>query len=233
MNIAIADRDLTEARSMAAVLTQAGHSCQAFSSSRSLVRQMQQTCFDMAVLDWGLEGNEVLRWIRSCSPSCLPVLCTADEWAPADVVLALNAGAQGHALRPVHRELLLAHADNLLRSPWSAVSAPVEGFGDYVFDTRVRTVTLRGQPVALTYKEFHVALTLFRNLGQPLSHLELFESVWNRLPGTCNSRTLATHVSLVRSKLGLHPDNGFLLTSVYSFGYRLDRVGPQQAAPAG
>ena len=73
----------------------------------------------------------------------------------------------------------------------------------------------------MTAKEFALALMLFRNLNRPLSRGHLTDTFWGHTAAV-QSRTLDTHISALRSKLGLRPERGFILSSVYSFGYRLD-----------
>jgi len=76
----------------------------------------------------------------------------------------------------------------------------------------------------VTHKEFALALLFFRNMGRPLSRAYIHEAVWQRdtaLP----SRTMDTHVSRVRNKLQLKPEHGYRLVPVYSYGYRLEKLG--------
>ncbi len=83
--------------------------------------------------------------------------------------------------------------------------------------------------VATTAKEFHLALLLFRNIHRSLSRAHILEAVWGRNPDL-PTRTLDAHISLVRGKLGLRPENGLRLSSVYSFGYRLESLGEGEIA---
>jgi DNA-binding response OmpR family regulator len=84
-------------------------------------------------------------------------------------------------------------------------------------------VVVRGHPVQLTAKEFALARLLVDNIGQALSRDTIMGQVWGRsdLPG---SRTLDAHVAQVRKRLSLRPEDGWRLSSVYGFGYRLDRI---------
>jgi DNA-binding response OmpR family regulator len=75
----------------------------------------------------------------------------------------------------------------------------------------------------------HRAMALFRNLARPLSRGYIMEAVWGQGPDMI-SRTLDAHISQIRNRLGLRPENGLRLSSVYSFGYRLEQVEQPQVA---
>jgi DNA-binding winged helix-turn-helix (wHTH) protein len=88
-----------------------------------------------------------------------------------------------------------------------------------------RQLEVDGRPLVLTQKEFDLALTLFRNMGRVLSRQHLLEAIWgsnNSMETALMSRTLDTHVSRVRTLLGLRADNGYRLSAIYGQGYRLD-----------
>jgi DNA-binding response OmpR family regulator len=99
----------------------------------------------------------------------------------------------------------------------------VEQFGAHVFDPLTSTVRINGDRVALTAKEFGLALLFFRHLDRPLSREFIMNSVWGRMPVE-GSRTLDAHVSQIRRRLRLIPRQGFRLASVYGYGYRLERT---------
>ena len=89
-------------------------------------------------------------------------------------------------------------------------------------------------PVALKlgYHFSALAAFLFRNLGRLLSRGHLLEAVWGRNPDLA-TRTVDTHISRVRSKLNLRPENGFRLTPTYNFGYRLEKIDPSESPAIG
>jgi len=68
-------------------------------------------------------------------------------------------------------------------------------------------ISLNGKPLAVTQKEFALALLLFNNLGRPLSRAFLQETIWGR-EDEIPSRTMDTHISRVRNKLQLRPETG-------------------------
>ena len=87
----------------------------------------------------------------------------------------------------------------------------------------VLAAMIGGTTVTLTRKGFELASLLFRHLDQPLPRAYILETIWKRsvdMP----SRTMDTHVSMLRSKLGLRPEIGYRLMPVCGFGYQLERI---------
>jgi two-component system, OmpR family, response regulator RegX3 len=74
----------------------------------------------------------------------------------------------------------------------------------------------------MTSKDFDLAVLFFKNLGRLLPRSYIAQTVW-RENAPISSRTIDTHVSRIRAKLGLVPEYGWELKSVYGHGYRLER----------
>jgi DNA-binding response OmpR family regulator len=192
-----------------------------------MLNQMRRESFDMLIIDWqvpDLSGPEVLKWAREKLPPGLPVLFMTSRSGEDDIVAGLAAGADDYMIKPLRRGELLARVQALLRRAYPTQNMVEQiQFGTYVFETRTGRVSNNGSAIDVTQKEFELALLFFRNLGRPLSRAYILEAVWSRdveLP----SRTMDTHVSRVRSKLQLRPENGFRLAPVYSYGYRLEQI---------
>lgn len=227
MRIAVLDDDRNQTDLVCQVLTSAGHLCHPFQSGKEMVNQLRRESFDMLVIDWqvpDLDGAAVLRWAREKLPANLPVLFMTSRSGEDDIVAGLAAGADDYMIKPIRRGELVARVQALLRRAYPNQNAVEQlQFGNYIFEVRTGRVTMNGAQVDLTQKEFDLALLFFRNLGRPLSRAYILEAVWARdieIP----SRTMDTHVSRVRTKLQLRPDNGFRLAPVYSYGYRLEQV---------
>ena len=118
------------------------------------------------------------------------------------------------------RELVTRVSLAIRRAYPSEYAAAITTVGPFVFSRYPNRVMRDGKEIVLTAREFELALLLFTHIGQPLSRLTLEETVW---PDNANesSRTVDTHVSRVRNKLGLHEASGFCLQQVYGYGYRL------------
>lgn len=229
MRLAILDDDRELCAEVALAMRTAGHSCFEFYSGESLRRALRRESYDLLVLDSelpDLSGIDLLAWVRSTLPSPPPVIMLTGPAADGESVSGLDSGADDHISKPVESKVLKAHVEALLRRSYGEIgSQRIESFGDHVFDPMSKTVTVRGDIIDVTAKEFGLALQLFRNLNRPLSRAHLMETVWGRNP-EAPSRTLDAHVSQIRGRLGLRPENGLRLASVYSFGYRLESLDP-------
>ena len=140
-----------------------------------------------------------------------------------DIVAGLNAGADDYLPKPLSPVVLEARIKALLRRAYAQTAAGPESYGDIAFHDAAGSVTRNGKTVALTAKEFSLAQLLFRNLHRALSRTYILETVWGNEPNL-NSRSLDMHISRIRTKLDLRPEQGFRLTPIYSYGYRLERV---------
>jgi DNA-binding response OmpR family regulator len=232
MRIAVLDDDPAQADFVCQTLSAEGHVCHAFSEGLELVRQLRRQTFDLLVLDWNvpdMSGEEVLRWVRKSLSVHLPVLFMTSRSRESDISSMLNAGADDYVIKPVSAVMLLARVGSLLRRAYQLHQASTKEIYDEIeFDLKSQQVTVRGNPVALTLKEFDLALLLFQHLSRPLSRAHIMESIWKQATDI-PSRTMDTHVSMLRAKLGLRPENGYRLTPIYGYGYRLEKVAKGDA----
>src|SRR5262249_54754068 len=141
-----------------------------------------------------------------------------------DIASMLNQGADDYVVKPVAANVLLARVRSLLRRAYHRDPIGTKlTYEEFEFDQRAKHVTVRGKPVTLTHKEFNLAFLLFQHLDRPVSRQHILDVIWKQsvdIP----SRTMDTHMSLLRAKLGLRPENGYRLTPIYGYGYRLSRL---------
>ncbi|QYC09590.1 response regulator transcription factor [Brevundimonas nasdae] len=235
MKIAVLDDDPVQLAAITAVAEDAGYRATGFSRSGALLSALRRDTFDLLVLDWNLpdrSGLEVIGWVRLNVDPPPPMLLVTSRTEDADIVAGLEAGADDYLAKPISPPVLAARIAALLRRAYPGrADGGIETHAGLSFDPSMSAVVVRGEAVTLTAREFSLALVLFRNLHRALSRSYLSESAWGSDPDL-NSRSLDMHVSRVRAKLGLRPQNGFRLTPVYSYGYRLERVaGAERTTP--
>ncbi|MES2128633.1 MAG: response regulator transcription factor [Pseudomonadota bacterium] len=228
MRIAVLDSDRSQADLICQVLTTAGHVCHAFDNGKDLLSQLRKDSYDMLILDWqvtDMSGVEVLRRAKEKMPATTPMLFLTTSSGEDDIVAGVQAGADDFMIKPLRRGELVVRTQALLRRAYPSQNGAEQlTFGQYVFETRPGRLLMDGVVIEVTHKEFYLALLFFRNIGRPLSRAYIHEAVWIR-ETVVPSRTMDTHVSRVRNKLQLRPENGFRLVPVYSYGYRLEKLG--------
>jgi len=227
MRVALLEDEVEQAERVSRLLAAAGHGVHAFPRGRALLNALRTESFDLIILDWELPGQsglEVLEALRARVAPQIPVLFLTHRDSEADVVQALQAGADDFLIKPARDRELLARLDALGRRS-RAQASPSESIDVAPFrvDVANHRIERDGTPLELTRREFEVAALLFRNLGQVMSRGHIMEAVWGQADAT-STRTVDMHVSRVRQVLGLSAAIGLRLTAIYGFGYRLERV---------
>ena len=228
MKIVVLDNDRSQTDLICQVLTSAGHVCHGFQTGRDLLSQLRKEEYDMLIFDWQVSdmgGADLMRKAREKLNDNAPVLFMTTASGEDDIVAGLEAGAEDYMIKPLRRSEMVARVQALLRRAFPTQNGAEQlQFGQYVFETRPGRLLMDGNVLDVTHKEFYLALLFFRNIGRPLSRAYIHEAVWIRETDV-PSRTMDTHVSRVRNKLQLKPENGFRLVPVYSYGYRLEKLG--------
>jgi DNA-binding response OmpR family regulator len=178
---------------------------------------------DLLVLDWmmpKLDGLEVCRRVRR--ESIVPILMLTARSEEIDRVLGLEVGADDYLVKPFGIRELLARVHALLRRVELFREAgndtpPVLTAGPLQIDLAQHTVTVDGDGVELTPKEFDLLALLVRNPGRAFARDYLLEKVWG-YDYAGFDRTVDTHVLRLRKKLG---ESGDQIETVWGVGYRL------------
>lgn len=224
MRIAVLDDDRLQLEMVERVALEMGHTCGLFTTGQTFLQELRRETYDMLIVDWELpdtSGPEVIRWARDHLPSSLPILFITHRSEESDIVEGLQSGADDFMAKPLRVAELRARIQALLRRAYPQCTDDVQTFGAYTFVRSALTVQFAGKEVALTYREFALAILLFQNAGRLMSRDHLREAVWGQNAEVL-SRSLDTHVSRLRQVLQLRPGNTYSIAAVYGLGYRLD-----------
>lgn len=224
MKIAILENDTLAAQLLEEWLRAAGHVVSFFPSGTAFARDLNRASFDVAILGampTDLRAAEITQTLRE-RLSGVPLLRILQKGSEQDIVAALTAGADD-CMASARQFELLARVDALSRRTQHLPLATddVLAFGNLSVDLKNRVILRDGERVTLTPKTYNLAVFLLTNSGQLLTRAYLLEQIWGR-EAAASTRTLDTHISRLRTVLGLTPAFGWQLQSVYQHGYRLD-----------
>ncbi len=176
---------------------------------------------DVVLLDLGLpdlDGLQVLAMLRAVSE--VPVIIITARDNDADMVKALDGGADDYVVKPFGVEQVEARLRAVLRRSGSTVADGPLVVGGLTIDARTRLVTLDDQPIDLSRKEFDLLLALAQRPGEVVTKRELLADVWRQTYGG-GDRTVDVHLSWLRRKLGETAADPRYLHSVRGVGVRL------------
>lgn len=223
--VLVVDDDPTVAEVVLGYLRRDGFEAAHAADGLSALAIAAQAPPDLVVLDLmlpGIDGLEVCRRLRAERPD-LPVVMLTARGEEDDRIAGLEVGADDYVVKPFSPRELALRVRSVLRRSETAVSAaadPVLVDDDLVVDTRSRTVVLRGEPVALTAREFDLLAHLMSTPGKAWRREELMRDVWGWEFG--DQSTVTVHVRRVREKVELDPADPVRLVTVWGVGYRWD-----------
>ena len=203
-----------------------GYDVQVAEDGPTGLRQARELQPDLIILDLmlpGMDGYKVLRTLRE-EGSEVPVLILTARGEEADKVLGFRLGADDYVTKPFGVLELIARVEARLRPHVEAATHRSAGeqwerYGDLELNVAARQLRRRGQPVELSPKEFALLVTLIRREGAVVSRVELLKAVWGYSAAVL-SRTVDTHVALLRRKIEDDPAEPRHILTVWKTGYR-------------
>lgn len=226
MRIALLEDEHEQAQNIQTILSDNGHHCDSFPSGQAFLSAVLHRSYDLLILDWqipDMTGIDVLESVRAQLNWPIPVVFLTQRDSETDIVRALDAGADDYLSKPARPAELIARIHALARRSNPDSDKEVLHYGPFEINTQQRSITLHGDPLTLTDKDFDLTLFLFQNQGRLLTREMLLERVWG-LARDINTRTVDTHMSRLRRRLGLNPENGFRIKTIYQRGYRLEAM---------
>ena len=183
-------------------LRQAGFAVDWVQDGNAADHALQSEIFDLVVLDLGLpklSGMEVLSRARGRGQT-MPILILTARDATGDKVSGLDAGADDYLVKPIDLDELTARLRALTRRS-AGRADPLLTHGNIVVDPAAHSVTLAGQAVELSSREFSLLQMLLESAGRVLTRSQLEQSIygWRDEP---DSNALEVHIHHLRKKLG-------------------------------
>ncbi|NTZ82104.1 response regulator transcription factor [Burkholderia metallica] len=227
MIVAILEDIVTQAGVVAGWLNKAGYDTEVRHDGDGFIELVRTQRVDVLLLDWdvpGKSGIEVMRWARESFADALPIIMMTQHDGENDIVFGLNSGADDYLIKPLRERELVARVNAQARKYYPETQrAKIVEVGKFALDVSAHAATVDGAPVELSLREFDVALMLFESVGRIVSKDMMIKRIWGVVDRKYDA-TLATYVSKLRSSLGLRAKNGLVITTVYNYGYRLERA---------
>ena len=189
-------------------------------TARRLIETSEPQLVVLDVMLPGMDGLELCRWIRDRSE--LPVILLTARGEEADRIVGLELGADDYVTKPFSPRELATRVRTVLRRSNGATSRPERlSFGEIELDGASRIATRRGEPVALTAKEFDLLWFLAAHPRHVFSRDQLMDRVWD-YSAAVDTGTVTVHIRRLREKLEADAAHPVHLKTVWGAGYRLD-----------
>lgn len=170
-----------------------------------------------------MDGITAMAKIREFSN--VPIILLTAKSEDTDKVLGLNVGADDYVTKPFNPVELLARVKSQLRRytqfGGANVTPEVLMIGGIALNDKTKIVTVDGEKISLTPKEYDILKLFMENPGRVMSPKEIYRQVWKEAPfGTDN--TVAVHIRHLREKIEINPTEPRYLKVVFGQGYKLE-----------
>jgi DNA-binding response OmpR family regulator len=220
--ILIVDDDVTVAEILSRYLVREGYEVESVGDGRLAVERTQSRVPDLILLDLMLprmSGLDVCRRVRRFTQ--VPIIMLTARGEEDERVFGLRLGADDYIVKPFSPREVTARVGSVLRRALDGRSdeqAKQIRIGDLEIDLRARALSVAGEPVTLTAREFDLLSFLAQNPSQVFRREELLERVWGQTLG--ETATVTVHIRRLRAKIEPDPASPTHLETVWGIGYR-------------
>ena len=163
-----------------------------------------------------MDGWEVCKEIRKFSK--VPIIMLTAKSEENDELKGFELGVDEYISKPFSPRILVARVDAILRRTNNIGQDQIEQAGDIEINKAAHIVTVKGEPIELSFKEFELLSYFIQNKGNALSRENILNNVWN-YDYFGDARTIDTHVKKLRNKLG---ECGKYIVTIWGMGYKFE-----------
>ena len=201
-------------------LNSAGFETRGFEDGLTFWEALKKEKPKLVILDVmlpGMDGIELLSKMRdSMEYSTIPVIMATAKGQEYDRIRGLDLGADDYIVKPFSMMEMVSRVKAVLRRSQPQQVSKLLKTGGLVVNLDEHTVTVDGERVQLTYKEFELLRLFLSHPGMAYTREQLFTQVWN-MDYLGDSRTLDMHIRTLRQKIGCY---GKMIETVRNVGYR-------------
>jgi DNA-binding response OmpR family regulator len=163
-----------------------------------------------------MDGWEVCRQIRKDSK--VPIIMLTAKGEEKDELQGFDCGADEYITKPFSPKILTARVDALIRRTYMVDESECIRIGGIEVDKAAHIVSIDGEQIELSFKEFELLTYFIENKGLALSREKILNNVWN-YDYFGDARTIDTHVKKLRKKMG---DKGDYIKTIWGMGYKFE-----------
>lgn len=210
-------------------LTNEGYNLLTAANGVEALEQLHSNQVDLILLDLmmpHMDGMEACLRIRELNN--IPIIILSAKSQDIDKIAGLSIGADDYVTKPFSPLVLIARIKSLLRR-YRSLPAPSLAdkneivIDDLVMNTAMHTVTVDGQEIKLTPREFAILELMAINKGLVLSMEKIYQDVWNE-PYMDSKNTIMVHIRKLREKLEKDPQNPKFIKTVWGIGYKMEAL---------
>lgn len=222
--IAVVEDEPSIAEVVSLYLKRAGYQVEVFADGRTAQQALSQHPPDLVVLDVmlpGVDGFALTRYLRDRSD--VPLILLTARREESDRIAGLELGADDYVVKPFSPQELVSRVRAVLRRArggQNSGGAPL-AFPDLTIDPQTRLVSVHGQELTLTAKEFDMLYHLARHPRQVFTRDQLLEAVWG-ISEYIDPGTITVHIRRLREKIEADAANPVHLVTVWGVGYKFE-----------
>lgn len=192
----------------------------------NIIAQNEIQCLVLDIMMPGIDGLQTTLKIREQKKN-FPIIMLSAKSEDTDKIAGLGFGADDYVTKPFNPLELVARVKSQIRRyvSFSGFVQKAEQIvtGGLILDTEAKTVSVDGEPVRLTAREYMILEYLCKNMGRVLSSAQIYEAVWNE-PAFRTEKTVTVHIKNIREKIEINPKGPKYIKVVYGLGYKVDKI---------
>lgn len=226
--VLVCDDDKAILESLRIYLTQSGYEVLTASDgieALEIIHKNEISCVVLDIMMPRLDGLKTTLKIRERYN--FPVILLSAKSEDTDKIIGLDFGADDYVTKPFNPLELCARVKSQIRrytSFGNVETKPTQiRTGGVMLDKETKEVTVDGDAVKLTAREFKILEYLMENMGKVLTTSQIYEAVWNE-PSYGAEKTVTVHIRNIREKIEINPKDPKYIKAVYGLGYKCEKI---------
>lgn len=227
-NVLVCDDDVAILNSIKIYLNNEGYNVLTAENGREVLEVIDKNeihCLILDIMMPELDGLTATMKIRE--KFNFPIILLSAKSEDTDKIAGLSFGADDYVTKPFNPLELMARVKSQIRR-YSTLGAMVKTdsqiqTGGLVLDTKSKLVTVDGDAVHLTAREYQILEYLMKNMNSVLTSSQIYEAVWNEASFGIE-KTVTVHIRNIREKIEINPKEPKYLKVVYGLGYKIEKL---------